>query len=112
MDKNPKFFLEHILESIILIEEYSLNQTENDFLTSIRLQDLISRRLEIIGEAVKNLPLEVKEKYPNIEWKKIAGMRDYLIHQYFGIDLKLTWKVVQRDIPILKKEIEKIYKNL
>lgn len=112
MIKNPKIFLEHILESIALIEEYSKGFSEKEFLSSVKLQDLIARRLEIIGEAVKNLPSELKQKYPQIEWKKIAGMRDYLIHSYFGIDLKLTWKVVEKDIPRLKKEIEKIYKEL
>jgi uncharacterized protein with HEPN domain len=91
-----------------LIYEYTKGFDENDFLTSIKLQDLVSRRLEIIGEAVKNIPKDVKDKYPDIEWKKIAGMRDYLIHAYFGIDLKLTWKVVERDLPILREKIKNI----
>jgi len=91
-----------------LIYEYTKGFDENDFLTSIKLQDLVSRRLEIIGEAVKNIPKDIKDKYPDIEWKKIAGMRDYLIHAYFGIDLKLTWKVVERDLPILREKIKNI----
>lgn len=73
MIKNPKIFLEHILECIVLIEEYSKGFLEKEFLSSVKLQNLIARRLEIIGEAVKNLPSEFKQKYPKIEWKKIAG---------------------------------------
>lgn len=63
------------------------------------------RRLEIIGEAVKNLPQEITEANPHIPWKKIARMRDILIHEYFGVDLELTWKVTTDDIPKLKKDI-------
>ena len=68
----------------------------------------MARRLEIIGEAVKNIPNDFRNKYPDVEWRKIAGMRDYLIHEYFGIDLKLTWRVVQKNIPELKRKIIKI----
>ncbi|HOF02020.1 MAG TPA: DUF86 domain-containing protein [Spirochaetota bacterium] len=112
MDKDPKVFLEHVLDSIFLINDYINGFSEQDFLTSVKLQDLITRRLEIIGEAVKNIPNKIREKYSDVEWKKIAGMRDYLIHVYFGIDLKLTWKVVERDLPILKEKIEKILSEL
>ncbi|MFW5879775.1 MAG: DUF86 domain-containing protein [bacterium] len=88
-----------------LIEDYSKDHNQKDFINSIRLQDLITRRLEIIGEAVKNLPPEFRNDYPDIEWKKIAGMRDYLIHAYFGIDLDLTWNVVIHHLPGLKNKI-------
>lgn len=70
------------------------------------------RRLEIIGEAVKHLPDEIKDANPDIPWKKIGGMRDVLIHEYFGVDLKLTWEVVQKELPMLKKFVEKIRKVL
>lgn len=73
-------------------------------MSSVKLQDMIIRRLEIIGEAVKNIPTELKEKYSSVEWRKIAGMRDYLIHGYFAIDIELTWKVIVKDIPFSKKK--------
>lgn len=69
------------------------------------------RRLEVIGEAVKNIPKTFKEKHPEIEWKKIAGMRDMLIHEYFGVDLKLTYKIVMESVPELKKRISIILKE-
>ncbi len=112
MAKNPKFFLDHILESIHLIEDYVKDADLNDFMASIRMQDLVMRRLEIIGEAVKNLTQDLKNEYPDIEWKKISGMRDVLIHQYFGIDLRLTWNVVKQEIPKLKEKITNILNDI
>ena len=82
MKKNIKIFLEHILESINLIEEYIEGKSKSDFLESKQLQDSIIRRIEIIGEAIKNFPEETKETHSDIPWKKIIGMRDipnYLI---------------------------------
>lgn len=105
MKKLPEIFTGHIIESIELIEEYVKNKTEVDFFSSRQLQDSVIRRLEIIGEAAKNLPSEIKEKNPDIPWKKMAGLRDVLIHEYFGVDLELTWQIIQNDIPVLKRQI-------
>ena len=112
MKKDFKVFLEHILESISLIEEYTADKTKKEFLNSKQLQDAVIKRIEIIGEAVKNIPDDIKEKFKDIPWRNIIGMRDILIHQYLGVDLALIWKVVKGDIPELKKEILSVKANL
>jgi len=68
----------------------------------------IVRSLEVIGEAVKKLPMELRAKYPQVEWSDMAGMRDVLIHHYFGIDYDIVWSVLQNDIPVLRHELERI----
>lgn len=75
------------------------------------IQDGVVRNLEIIGEAVKHIPEDVKKNYPDIEWRKIAGLRDILIHAYFGIDLDVVWDVVKNKIPELKEKVENILKS-
>ena len=72
---------------------------------------ILQRSLEAIGEAVKNLPKEFRDKHPQIPEKRIAGMRDVLIHEYFGVDYELVWKVVNESIPTLKREVESLLKE-
>jgi uncharacterized protein with HEPN domain len=103
--KDPKIFLEHIIESIQLIEKYAHHLTAEKFQTDIAMQDAIMRRLEIVGEAVKNIPASFKAHHPDIPWKQMAGMRDILIHEYFSVDVSLTWAVVQNELPAVKKNI-------
>jgi uncharacterized protein with HEPN domain len=103
--KNPEIFLEHIKDSILLIEEYAKGVSQRMFIKDRSLQDAVIRRLEIIGEAVKNLPLSFRSKYPEIPWKQMAGMRDILIHEYFDVDLVLAWRVVKHELPAIKKRL-------
>jgi uncharacterized protein with HEPN domain len=81
------------------------------FTSDTKTTDAVVRNIEIIGEAVKNLPDSLKKKYPNIDWKEIAGMRDVVAHEYFGIDTELVWKTAISDIPKLNRDITAILKK-
>ena len=111
MKKDPNILFKHILESTEYIERYVGGISEKEFLKSIQVQDAVIRRLEIIGEAIRNLPEELKEKYPSVPWREIADMRNVLIHEYFSVDENLLWNAVKKDIPALKKNIADIMKR-
>lgn len=108
MQKIPKIFLTHILECITEIESHLRGLSEAEFIIDTKSQDAVIRRIEIIGEAATNLPDDFKRKNSQIEWDEIIGMRNKLIHEYFGVDLDLVWQVAKNDIPKLKKEIQKL----
>ena len=112
MKRNMLVYIEDILECIEKIDKYTKEITEDIFYENTQIQDAVLRRLEIIGEVVKNLPREFRNRYPAIPWKKIAGMRDILTHEYFGVNLKRTWKVVKNDIFNLRTQIIDIKKDL
>ena len=90
MKKDPQVYLIHIMQSISAIEKYLQGVSKETFLESEEKQDLISRRLEIIGEAVKQLPEEFKNKHPDIPWRDIGDMRNILIHVYFDVDYTIV----------------------
>lgn len=106
MKKDPAIFLQHILESIQAIEEYTKGFSEESFLRDRRTQDAVVRRLEIIGEAVRKLPGATKDLASDAAWRQIIAMRNILIHEYFGVDLKLVWRVVEKDLPVFKQHVE------
>ena len=108
MIRDINFFIEDILTSINAIKEYTQDIDRSGLEKSRLKQSAIIREIEIIGEAVKNIPEQVKVKHEEIEWRKIAGMRDVIIHGYFMVDLDAVWNVIEKDLPILKKQIEKI----
>jgi len=109
--KDPKVFLLHIRDSIESIEKYVKGLSFEDFVTAAQTQDALIRRLEIIGEAAKNLPEDFKKMHSDIPWKDIAGMRDVLIHEYFGVSLKTVWSVINDDLPKFKEQINNLLKN-
>jgi len=95
MLRDYRAFLEDIYESTLRIELYTEDISFEEFKKNTLLQDAVVRNLEIIGEASKNIPMTIREQYSEIEWKKITGLRDILIHAYFGIDLDIIWDVVK-----------------
>jgi len=111
-EKDDSVFIRHIIDSIQAIEEFSRNLSKEE-LTSNRLkQSAIVREIEIIGEASKNISNSLKEKYKKIEWKKIAGTRDRIIHRYFNVNLDIVWDIINKDLLELKKQLEEIRKEL
>lgn len=96
MKKDIRVYIDDILESIMKIEEYVNPISEDEFNRNTLVQDAVFKRLEIIGEAVKNIPIEVKDGNTEIPWKEIAGMRDILIHQYSGVKLERIWMVIKK----------------
>ncbi|MDP2925605.1 MAG: DUF86 domain-containing protein [Nanoarchaeota archaeon] len=111
-EKNDLAFIEHILESINAIKEFSKNISKEELISNRLKQSAIVREIEIIGEAVKNISEILKNKHPEIEWKNIVGTRDKMIHHYFGVDLNIVWDIIKINLPDLKDKILKIKKDL
>ena len=101
-------YLLHILQEIEYLSGESSHLSFEQFASDETRKRAFVRSLEIIGEAVKNIPDSIRQQYPNIAWRRIAGMRDKLIHVYFGVNYQLIWSIMQDELPILKKQIQKI----
>lgn len=110
--KDALVFVNHIIENIQKIEIFSDSLTKEHFLKDDLKQYALIRAIEVIGEAVKNIPIPIKNKYPLIVWKDITGTRDILIHHYFGVDLNIIWDIVKHEIPKLKQQIIKMRDDL
>lgn len=106
--KHDKVYLRHILDEIEFIQRTSANLNYDSFIESETYTRAFSRSIEIIGEAVKNLSTEFRNQSNDIDWKKIAGMRDKLIHQYFSVDYELIWDAVKNKLPAIEKRIKEI----
>lgn len=105
MTKDESAYLEHIRDSIARIEKYTNGMGEPEFISNELVQDAVIRQLQIIGEAAKKLSDETRAMYPDVQWKDIAGMRDKLVHDYFGVDLGAVWDTVTNDLPGLGKAL-------
>lgn len=110
--KRDKPYLLHIMDAILDIEKFMEGITKKKFFENREKQYAVIRALEIMGEATKSLSAELKAEYPGIPWKTIAGMRDKLIHAYFGINLDRVWKAIKEDVPELKKQLFDILKGM
>ena len=104
-------YLNDIYESAELIIDYCKKITEEEFYQSTEKQDAILRRIQIIGDAAKRIPEKDRANWSHIPWKKIAGMRDIVVHEYFGVTLAMVWQVAVQDIPELKDQIAGMLNN-
>ena len=111
-DHEDKIYIQHILDAFNKIIKHTKSMTEEEFLNNDVIQDVAVRQLEIVGEATKNLSQALREKYPDIRWKSMAGMRDKLIHEYFGVDYVTVWDVANAEVPDLKEKIEQILRKI
>ncbi len=102
MKRDYSDYLNDIISELSNIESFIEGMTCDDFVQDKKTIYAVVRGLEVVGEAVKKIPKEIRELYPDIPWKRIAGMRDKLIHEYFGVDIEVVWKTVREDIPYLR----------
>ena len=109
--RKDEAYLQDVLDAIGDIEKFLEKVTEEEFYRNKEKQYAVLRALEIIGEATKNLSKEIRAKYRTIPWKDIAGMRDKLIHMYFGVKVDLVWETIKNKLPELKEQIKEILKE-
>ncbi|MFH0860746.1 MAG: DUF86 domain-containing protein [Candidatus Altiarchaeota archaeon] len=111
MKRDNRLYLQDILESIKAIDDYTKDLSEGDFKKDMKVQDAVARRIEIIGEAVKNISDDLKSENSEVPWKDIAGMRDIIAHAYFGVNIKRIWNVLENELPRLKDQISAVLEN-
>ncbi len=112
MNRETRFFLSDILDAIEAIERFVEGIDYQDFVNDDKTSSAVVLKFQIIGEAAKRVPDSVRDKAPNVPWKEMAGMRDRLIHAYFGIDYKLVWDAIEIAIPQIKPEIIRLFQEM
>lgn len=105
------FYLKDMLMAINRIEEYIGGMDFNEFQTNYLVSDAVVRNFEVIGEASKNVPSEIKTKYPELPWKNMAGLRNIIAHQYFGVDYRTLWKIAKEDLPKNKLDLASLMRD-
>ena len=106
--RGPQEYLADMREAIVRIQSYTAGLTDGSFLADSKTQDAVIRNLEILGEAAKRLPATLTSAHPDVEWKSIAGMRDKLVHDYFGVNMDILWDAVTTKLPPLLDQIDTI----
>lgn len=105
MPRDYRLYLDDILDAVQKVDTYLKRVTFEQFSEDSMRIDAVIRNLEIIGEATKNIPVDIRSKYPEVEWREMAGFRDIAIHEYFGVSLKVVWAIYQDDLLPLKAQI-------
>ena len=112
MPRDYKVFLEDVLEAVANIVEFVGSMNRKEFEADKKTLHAVVRNLEVIGEAVKSVPTEIRDSNKQVSWQRIAGLRDILIHHYFEIDTDIVWDIVQNKLPELKLQIEAVLANI
>ena len=112
MKRDFRDYVADIIKSIESLESFTKGMSYEEFVRDEKTVWAVIRGIEIIGEAVKSLPDDLKEKHPDIPWREMTAMRNKLIHEYFGVDVKVLWLTVQQDIPSVKPQLSEIFKNI
>ena len=112
MKRDARLYLDDIVEAIQRIEEYSTHSDFDSFTQDKKAVDAIVRNFEIMGEAVNKIPSVLRNKYPDIPWTEMMGMRNKLIHEYFGVDTQILWRTVKENMPQLKTQVRKMLQDL
>lgn len=112
MKRSYRLFVEDILESVDKIERYVKGISYDNFVENEMIIDAVIRNLEVIGEASKNIPENIREQYTTIPWRRIIGLRNIMIHGYFGIDLSIIWEIITKNLPETKPSIVEMLNNL
>ena len=111
MPRDFSVYLEDILGATGKITRYTTGLSKQDFAGDDKTLDAVVRNLEVIGEAVKQLPADLRSREPSVDWQKIAGLRDILIHQYFGIDVDILWDIIRNKLPALEVSVSALLRE-